>query len=261
MEESRLSIVDVDPRRVGATAGPSPATAVAGHCDPIPEPHSPMPQVLMRAVVFDMDGLMFNTEDVYTLVGEELLRRRGCELTTEVKNKMMGVQPQPNFEMIISHYHLGDTWQELVAESNRLFLERLDDRLAMMPGLKRLLDALERAGIPKAIGTSSSRELVTACLRPFDLERRFQFVLAAEDIRDSKPHPEIYLTAARRFAVPPAQMLVLEDSHNGCLAAASAGAFVVAVPGPHSRDHDFGMAALVADSLADPRLYLTLGIT
>ena len=125
----------------------------------------------MRAVVFDMDGLMFNTEDVYTLVGEELLRRRGCEFTAELKNQMMGVQPQPNFEMMIDHFHLDDTWQELAAETNRLFLELLDGRLAMMPGLTRLLDALERAGIPKAIGTSSSRELVAACLRPFDLER------------------------------------------------------------------------------------------
>ena len=148
----------------------------------------------------------------------------------------------------------------MAAESNRLFLDLLDDRLAMMPGLKELLDALERAGIPKAIGTSSSRELVAACLRPFDLERRFQFVLAAEDISRSKPDPEIYLTAARRFAVPPAEMLVLEDSQNGCLAAAAAGTFVVAVPSDHSRDHDFSMASLVADSLADPRLYLTLGI-
>ena len=72
-----------------------------------------------------------------------------------------------------------------------------------MPGLLELLEALERAGIPKAIGTSSSRELVAACLQPFGMEGRFQFILAAEDIVNGKPHPEIYLTAARRFGVPP----------------------------------------------------------
>ena len=214
----------------------------------------------MRAVVFDMDGLMFNTEDVYTLVGEELLRRRGYEFTAELKDEMMGLRPQPAFEAMIGHCRLGDTWQELAAESNRLFLDLLDGRLAPMPGLMELLDALERAGIPKAIGTSSSRELVDACLRPFDLEGRFQFILAAEDIVHGKPHPEIYLTAARRFGVPPAEMMVLEDSQNGCLAAAAAGAYVVAVPGEHSREHDFSMASLVVESLADPRLYLTLGI-
>ncbi len=70
-----------------------------------------------------------------------------------------------------------------------------------------------------------------------------------------KPHPEIYLTAAQRFGISPAEMMVLEDSQNGCLAAAAAGAFVVAVPGEHSREHDFSMASLLVDSLADRRLY------
>ena len=214
----------------------------------------------MRAVVFDMDGLMFNTEDVYTLVGLELLRRRGCVFTDELKNKIMGMQPQMAFTTMIDCCHLDDTWQAMAAESNRLFLDLLGGRLAMMPGLMPLLDALERAGIPKAIGTSSSRELVAACLRPFDLAGRFQFILAAEDIARGKPHPEIYLTAARLFGTPPAEMAVLEDSENGCRAAAAAGACVVAVPGAHGQGFDFSMATLVAESLADPRLYLTLGI-
>jgi HAD superfamily hydrolase (TIGR01509 family) len=214
----------------------------------------------MRAVVFDMDGLMFNTEDMYTLTGEELLRRRGCEFTAELKQLIMGLRPQPAFERIIAHCGLTETWEELAVESNRVFLDLLDGRLAPMPGLMQLLDTLERAGIPKAVCTSSTRELVAACLRPFNLQKRFDFVLVAEDIVHGKPHPEIYITAARRFGVPPAQMLVLEDSENGCRSAAAAGAYVVAVPNEHTRQHDFGMASLLIDSLADRRLYLTLGI-
>jgi HAD superfamily hydrolase (TIGR01509 family) len=214
----------------------------------------------MRAVVFDMDGLMFNTEDVYTAVGTRLLERRGQEFTAELKNKVMGRRPQPAFEMMIRHCNLLETWQELVAESNQLFLGLLADRLAPMPGLMQLLDALERAGIPKAIGTSSSRELVVACLQPFQLAERFQFILTAEGITHGKPHPEIYLTAARRFGISPAEMIVLEDSQNGCLAAAAAGAVTVAVPGEHSRGHDFSSASLVVDSLADRRLYEAMGI-
>ena len=128
-------------------------------------------------------------------------------------------------------------------------------RLAMMPGLSELLDALEKASIPKGIATSSARRLTEACLAPFDLARRFRFILTAEDIVQGKPHPEIYQTAARRFGTPPQEMLVLEDSQNGCRAAAAAGAFTVAVPGEHSREHDFSVARLVIDGLSDPRLY------
>jgi pseudouridine 5'-phosphatase len=216
--------------------------------------------LLMHAVVFDMDGLMFNTEDVYTRVGSMMLKRRGHEFTPELKDKMMGLRPQPTFEMMIRHCNLCDTWQELAEESNRLFLGLLDERLSPMPGLLELLGALERAAIPKAIGTSSCHELVEACLKPYDMRWRFQFILAAEDIVRGKPDPEIYLTAARRFGVPPGEMAVLEDSRNGCLAAVAAGAFAVAVPGEHSRDHDFSMADLIAESLADPRLHRALGI-
>lgn len=215
----------------------------------------------MRAVVFDMDGLMFNTEDVYTAVGTELLRRRGHVFTSELKDAMMGLQARASFEKMIAYCNLPETWSELVAESNRLFVEFLPSRLAPMPGLLELLDALERTDTPKGIATSSSPELVEPCLRPFDMPKRFQFILTSEDIAQGKPNPEIYLTAARRFGVPPAEMMVFEDSHIGCRAAASAGAFAVAVPGDHSRTHDFSMASLVADSLADPRIYDALGIT
>jgi HAD superfamily hydrolase (TIGR01509 family) len=215
----------------------------------------------MRAVVFDMDGLMFNTEDVYTAVGTELLRRRGLVFTPELKDLMMGQRPQPSFEMMIRHCHLADTWELLAAESDQLFLGLLNDYLAPMPGLYELLAALERARIPRAIATSSVRRLVHACLTPFDLQKRFQFILTAEDIVHGKPHPEIYLTAAERFGVAPAEMMVLEDSQNGCIAAASAGAFTVAVPGDHSREHDFSRASLIADSLADPRIFAALGMT
>jgi beta-phosphoglucomutase-like phosphatase (HAD superfamily) len=97
-------------------------------------------------------------------------------------------------------------------------------------------------------------------LSQFDYLPRFAPILTSEDIDEGKPHPEIYLTAAARLGIEPAQMLVLEDSQNGCRAAVAAGAITVAVPGPHSRRHDFTGAALVAESLADRRIYDLLGL-
>ncbi len=215
---------------------------------------------MLRAVVFDMDGLMFNSEDVYTLAGIELLRRRGREFTADLKDAMMGIPPRESFEIMIQHHGLPESWDVLARESNEIFLALLPEHLTLMPGLLELLDALEKAGIAKAIATSSGRRLTAACLGPFDLTRRFQFVLTSEDITHGKPHPEVYLTAAKRFGVLPSQMLVLEDSQNGCRAAAAAGARVVAVPGEHSRRHDFSVASLVIDSLDDRRLYDLLGL-
>jgi HAD superfamily hydrolase (TIGR01509 family) len=137
----------------------------------------------------------------------------------------------------------------------------LGERLALMPGLSELLGILETAKIPKAVGTSSGRRFVTDVLSRFGLEPRFEFTLTAEDVVEGKPAPEIYLTAAKRFGIDPSEMMVLEDSQNGCRAAVAAGAFAVAVPGGHSRTHDFSGAAFIADTLADRRIYDALGLS
>jgi HAD superfamily hydrolase (TIGR01509 family) len=215
---------------------------------------------VVRAVVFDMDGLMFNTEDVYFQVGDLVLQSRGYRFSRELSSAMMGRPPQAAFEVMIGWHRLNATWQQLKAESEEAFLLLLDAQLAPMPGLLELLSALERGGIPKAIGTSSSRRLVDACLARLHLAERFQFILSAEDVTQGKPAPEIYLKAARRFGLPAAEMMVLEDSSTGCRAAAAAGAYTVAVPAEHSRGQDFSIAQLVIDTLADPRLYAVLGL-
>ena len=202
---------------------------------------------------------MFNTEDVYWMVGEELLRRRGHTFTRELSDAMMGLTPEPTFAVMIQWHGLDDTWQELLAESEEIF-RQLRGHLSPMPGLIELLDALEAAGIPKAIGSSSSRRMLDAVLSQFQMEPRFAFTLAAEDLAHGKPHPEVYLRAAARLGVRPEEMLVLEDSQAGCQAGAAAGAFTVAVPGTHSRGQDFSTASLVIESLADPRLYKVLGL-
>jgi HAD superfamily hydrolase (TIGR01509 family) len=213
-----------------------------------------------RAVVFDMDGLMFNTEDVYWEVGMELLRPRGYSFSRELSDAMMGRPPQSSFDVMIRWHSLKDPWQQLAAESEEIFLRLLDRNLAPMPGLMELLAALEKAGIRKAIGTSSGRRSTEAILSRFALQPRFAFTLTAEDITQGKPDPEIYLQAAGRFGVPPREMLVLEDSQTGCRSAAATGAMVAAVPGTHSMKQDFSPAGLVLSSLADPRLYELLGL-
>jgi HAD superfamily hydrolase (TIGR01509 family) len=146
----------------------------------------------------------------------------------------------------------------LAAETEQVFGEILEHRLEFMPGAAELLAALESAGIPKAIATSSGRKFTCNILGRFQLEPRFSFILTCENVTHGKPNPEIYLRAAEEFKLAPGEMMVLEDSQNGCRAAVAAGAFAVAVPAGPSATHDFMGAAIVADTLADPRIYEAL---
>ena len=214
----------------------------------------------LKAVVFDLDGLMFNTEELYQHVGGEVLRRRGKLFDAELLDAMMGRPGSVALQLMIDWHQLVDTVEQLATESDEVFAGILGERLETMPGLLQLLDALERAAVPKAIATSSRRAFVTDVLSRFDLEPRFSFILTAEDVVQGKPFPEIYQRAAARFGLEPRETLVLEDSENGCRAAAAAAAFTVAVPGGHSRRHNFEVASLVVDSLADQRIYETLGL-
>jgi HAD superfamily hydrolase (TIGR01509 family) len=214
-----------------------------------------MPATLtIKAVVFDFDGLMFNTEEIFNLSGKELLRRRGKEMTPAILSMMMGRRSDEAFPLMIKALGLTEEPAVLRAEERAIFHELLWKHVAPMPGLFDLLAHIESRGLPKGVATSSRRPYIESLLGHFQLMDRFNVTLTAEDVTQGKPHPEIYLTAAARIGVSPAEMLVLEDSEMGTRSAAAAGAVAVSVPHEHSRQHDFSTAYLVAEGLHDPRI-------
>jgi len=214
----------------------------------------------VKAVVFDLDGLMFNTEDIYLQVGSEVLRRRNKQFTPELVDAMMGLRPAQAIARMIEWHDLTDTVEQIEKESRDIFTPLLDTQLAPMPGLIALLDAIESADIPKAIATSSSRRFAEEVLGRFDLIERFAFLLSAEDVHRGKPDPEIYQLAASRLGISTTAMLVLEDSQTGLTAAVASGACAVAVPGIHSARHDFSQATWIASGLSDPKIYTLLSL-
>lgn len=213
----------------------------------------------IRGVAFDLDGLLVNTEELYQHVGGELLARRNRTFEADLLDRMMG-RPQPvSLQIMIDWHGLDDTIETLATETSEIFAGLLDTRLETMPGALSLVDVLEQRGIPRGVATSSGPDFARDVLGRVGLLEQFSFVLTAADVTHGKPHPEIYQSAARRLGINVADMLVLEDSANGCKAAVAAGATVVAVPGGHSRRHDFTGARFIAESLADPRIYELLG--
>jgi HAD superfamily hydrolase (TIGR01509 family) len=207
---------------------------------------------VIRAVAFDLDGLMFNTEHVFQQTGTELLRRREKLATPELFLRMMGRRAEDGFAAMIEMYSLTETIEELRLESEQIFLGLIDAHLQPMPGLHELLAAIEEQGLPKGVATSSPRKYLENLLGRFELTHRFDVTLTAEDVTHGKPHPEIYLKAAERLKVDPSEMLVLEDSEAGTKAAAAAGAVAVSIPHDFSRHHNFEAAAHVAERLDAP---------
>ncbi len=214
----------------------------------------------LQAVIFDLDGLMFNTEELYQEVGRQTLASRGKTLTQDLLDQMMGRKSDIALKIMIDWHKLEMTVDELANEQAEIMFELLPDRLQPLPGLLALLDALETGNIPKAIATSSGRKFVTRVLGQFELEPRFAHIFTSEDITNGKPAPDVYQLAAKALGFEPPKTMVLEDTQIGCRAGTSAGAYTVAVPGEHSANHDFDGVKFIADSLGDRRIYEVLGI-
>jgi len=214
-------------------------------------------QTSIRGVALDMDGLLFDTERLYWQVGDTLLKRRGKRFSADLQQRMMGRVGVCAIQQMIDFHSLDDAAEALLAESDQIYGELLAGGLEPMPGLDQWIDQLARSSLPFGLATSSRRKFVNLILPRFPWSELLAFVLTGDDVSRGKPDPEMYLKAAAALDVSPEQMLVLEDSGNGCAAAKAAGAYVVAVPSEHTRNHHFDGVHLIADSLIDPRL-LTL---
>jgi HAD superfamily hydrolase (TIGR01509 family) len=214
----------------------------------------------IRAVVFDLDGLMFDTEALFLRVASEMLRDRGKVFTVDIMRAMIGRQPHESGQAFRTLAGLDENPEALMAEAKGRFEALIDTAVQPMPGLLFLLDHLRTLELPLAVGTSSGRSYAKRLLRGHGLLDRFALVLCREDVTLHKPDPEIYRTAASKFGLEPAEVLVLEDTPTGLLAAKSAGTFAVGVPHDHSPASDLAGADLIVKSLDDPALLARIAL-
>jgi HAD superfamily hydrolase (TIGR01509 family) len=218
------------------------------------------PTTQIRAVVFDLDGLMVDSERLFVRVAERLLQRRGKQFSMDLMRRMLGLRGPEGLMLMRVEYQLEDTCESLALESREIFYEMMPDGLKVMPGVLPLLDRLETVRLPKAVATSSTRSYTERVLAQFELTCRFEFLLTAEDVTHGKPHPEIYRTAANRFGLEPSEIAVLEDSPVGLAAARAAGARCFVVPSPYTPDADWSTAHAVVPRLDADELFQLLGV-
>lgn len=184
-----------------------------------------------QAVLFDMDGLLVDSEPLWTVAETELAIRLGGTWNDEVKAACVGHRLDSAVPIILRHYDV-EPRPEVVAEAveflQRRMVEQFETSLPLHAGAVDLLDELRVRGVPTALVSSSWRALVDAALRV--LEAPFDVTLAGDEVTHAKPHPEPYLTACARLGVPADRAVVLEDALSGVLSAEAAGCAVVAVP-------------------------------
>jgi len=184
---------------------------------------------LPAAVLFDMDGLLIDTEPLWFQVEGELLAELGARWSKTDHALLVG-SSSPVASAFISERAGGRLSPEQVAEELLVRMtKRLRETPPLQPGVRELIDELDAAGVPRALVSSSARVLIEAVLDGL-APLSFDAVVAGDDVTQHKPHPEPYLTAAATLRVDPADCVALEDSPTGAASATAAGCVVIAVP-------------------------------
>ena len=205
----------------------------------------------LAAVLFDMDGTLVDSEKVWSVGLEELARHYGGTLSEPARLAMVGTNMAESMQIL--HTDIGQPWRD--EATSVVWLERrvaqlFAEGLLWRPGARELLVALAAAGVPMALVTATSRQLVLVALETIG-SHFFAAVVAGDDVAETKPHPMPYLTAARLVGADPTRCVAIEDSPNGLRSAAAAGCVVLGVPCEVPLDAEGAARVSLVDSLVE----------
>jgi pseudouridine-5'-monophosphatase len=205
----------------------------------------------VKCVLFDLDGLLLDTEIIYTEVTQQIVGRYGKVFDWSIKANMLGRPSADSARYLVSALDLPITAQDYMTERDGLLRVKFPDCVPLA-GAERLIRHLHGAGIPISVATSSTRDLFDLKVtRHHDWFNLFNKVVAGDDpeIRNGKPAPDIFLVAASRLGIDPEHALVFEDAPSGLQAGVDAGMQVVAIPDPHMDQSRYQQATQVLTTL------------
>jgi HAD superfamily hydrolase (TIGR01509 family) len=185
---------------------------------------------IVKAVVFDMDGLLVDSETVIFRAMEQASADIGRVMPFAIFQRMVGLQDADSDRIVVEHFGAGfdlQAWSDAVRTHAQ---EEMEAGVALKAGVEEILDYLAVAKIPCAIATSSGRRAVERSLGRRGLTSRFGAIISRELQTKGKPHPQPFLKAAEALGIEPTDCLALEDSHNGVRAASAAGMMTIMVP-------------------------------
>jgi HAD superfamily hydrolase (TIGR01509 family) len=204
------------------------------------------------AVIFDLDGVLVDSEQVWDAAREALVRETGGRWHERATADMMGMSSPEWSRYLHQQLNVPLSPQEINAEVLARVEARYRERLPLLPGA---VEAVERlaARWPLGLATSSNREIIDLVLERAGLAERFAATVSSEEVERGKPAPDVYLEAAARVDVAPVRAAAVEDSSNGLRAARAAGMRVVAIPNPHfpPADDALALADVTLGSLAE----------
>ncbi len=203
---------------------------------------------VMKALIFDMDGLMIDSERLYFQSERDIAGRFGKEINEVILWRMMGRNPIEGLEILVGELKLPLAPRDAVIMRNELMRELMKNDLRPMPGLFDIIDAFY-GELKLAVSTGAQQEFLELAMNQLGVRDKFDVLQASDDIKRGKPDPEIFIRTCEKLGLKPGECIVLEDSENGVRAGRRAGCYVIAVPSEYTRGQDFAVASFIAADL------------
>jgi len=207
---------------------------------------------MLKAVLFDMDGVIVDTEPLHREAYFLMFKDMGIHVTEQMYTSYTGQSTINICKQLVGHFNLDTDPKTLVAIKRKHFkyLFENDSSLQLLDGVLDLIFNYHKNGLTLVLASSASMPNINRIFERFDLDRYFVAKLSGADLKQSKPHPEIFIKAAQAAGQPKEQCMVIEDSSNGIKAANDAGIFVIGYDSTHSTDQDYSKADKVVSSFS-----------
>lgn len=207
---------------------------------------------MIKACVFDMDGLMVETESLYTQALTEIANKKGKIIPKKTRQQIMGRDAIDGMTILKKDLDLEESVLEILNQRENIYQKLLINAiLEPLPGLIELLNLLEQMQFQKALASSSQKQWIDIILKKLNITSFFKTIVSRDEVKKSKPNPEIYLLAAKKINLNPNQCLALEDTIPGIEAAKKAGMKCIAIPNKFNKNDIFSEADLVLNSLCE----------
>lgn len=203
-------------------------------------------------VIFDMDGVLVDSEPLHWELEQILFKELGIKITSEYHDKLVGTSPEKMWETITSDFQLKYSVAELVQKEKQLKLAEMEKReIKTNPGVKDLIKELYDEKVPLSVGSSSPVEIINLFLRKTGLEEYFDYRVSSEEVANGKPAPDIFRKIASAYGKAAEKFVVIEDSQNGVAAAKAAGMSCVGYKSSNSGKQDLSAADLVIKNFGE----------
>ncbi|MCL4245460.1 MAG: HAD family phosphatase [Candidatus Dadabacteria bacterium] len=206
---------------------------------------------MINAVIFDMDGVMIDSEPLWEKTERILLARRNIDYSPDYRDKIVGLNQRDSGRLLVDTFDLEETVEEIINERISILTSIYEKELELIPALVPLLERLGEEGYRLAVASSSPLRVVNFVLDMFSLHDHFLAVVSGDSVGNGKPHPDIYVHTAETLGVKPAECVAIEDSINGLRSAKGAGMYCIAIPDKRLTPNQFESADVILGGLEE----------